>query len=201
MLAVSGRQSGDGRRWLVLALIVEQPSHGYEIAKRYESRFGWFAQMTSSGVYAALAQLHESGLVEEIELETSGQAPRKRAWRRNYRATADGVRAYRVWVAERMGQDAWQSELLERVASVGILGVSGLIEVVERHQQDCLAAMREMPRRDADRVPEGGVPELASWLATDQQRRALDARLAWTVDALEVLRAYASRRNGSRVSR
>jgi len=193
MIAVSGRQASEGRRWLVLALVVERPSHGYGIAKRYESRFGWFAPMTSSGVYAALAQLHEHELLEEIELETVGEISRKRTWRRNYRATAEGVGAYREWVAERMGEDAWQADLSERVASVSILGVSGLIEVVERHQQDCLETMRALPPRDADRVPDGGVSELAVWLAVDQHRRALDARLAWTVDALEVLHGFVSR--------
>ncbi len=43
--------------WLVLALVIEQSSHGYEISQRYQRRFGSFVSMSVPRVYAALDRL------------------------------------------------------------------------------------------------------------------------------------------------
>src|SRR6266705_1532164 len=91
--------------WLVLALVIEQPSHGYELIQRYQRRFGAFVPLSVPRVYGALDRLHEMGLIEPIALKGRKPAPRQQRMRRSYRATEAGVEAYRRWVAERMRED------------------------------------------------------------------------------------------------
>lgn len=194
---VPGQQpSSAGRRWpvswLALALVIEQPSHGYEIARRYASRFGWFQPMPTPRIYAALAQLYELNLVEEVELETIEEDFRKRPPRRSYQATAAGERAYRQWVAERFTAELDGVEVLQRLVSVGILGVDGLVEVVQRQREQCLAEIHALSASGADSLPRRSLPELARWLTFDQYRRSLEARMAWTADALAVLEGHRS---------
>ena len=38
----------------VLGLVIEKPSHGYEIGQRFERRFGGFLSVGRSSIYAAL---------------------------------------------------------------------------------------------------------------------------------------------------
>jgi DNA-binding PadR family transcriptional regulator len=90
--------AGSLAAWLVLGLIIQQPSHGYELYQRFE-RFGAVLPLSRSSVYAVLDRLRERGMVEEIDLEPVGPVSRKRESRRSYRATAVGASAYRRWVA------------------------------------------------------------------------------------------------------
>lgn len=182
--------------WLVLALVIEQPSHGYEIGQRFEQRFGWFLSLSSSSLYAALDRLRGAGMIEEIVLEPAEEPRRQHRLRRPCRATAAGVRAYRRWVAERMRDDAQRAQILARVASAGVLGVQALLDVVDRYEMECMAEMKALPPADIERLlSEGdcGDEELAESLAIDQQRREIRARLDWASHARRVLEVRARR--------
>jgi len=181
--------------WLVLALVIEQPSHGYEINQRYERRFGGFLPVSSSSVYAALGRLQDAGMVEPIVLEESGRARRQHVLRRSYRATAAGARAYRRWVAERMRDDPQRPQLLGRIASTGLMGIDALLELVDRYEQECLQEAKTMPTPDHGerRGADGGMAELAERLVAEQQRLEMRARLEWVAHARKEIRAYARR--------
>lgn len=117
--------------WLVLALVIEKPSHGYEIDRRYEARFGAFLPLSTSRVYEALRRLNRMGLIERIALRPEGHSRKQHGLRQSYRAKRAGVQAYRGWAAERMRDDPQRVEILARVASVGLLGVDALVDVVD----------------------------------------------------------------------
>ncbi|WP_327140097.1 PadR family transcriptional regulator [Nocardia sp. NBC_01327] len=59
----SGRFFGAGElRWALLALIAEQPGHGYELMSRLEKRCGGAYRPSAGAVYPTLQQLEDEGL-------------------------------------------------------------------------------------------------------------------------------------------
>lgn len=181
------------RAWLVLGLVIERSSHGYEIAQRYEDRFGWSLPMSGSSVYAALERLRTDGLLEEVAEQEPFDDARSRG-RRCLRATRAGAQAYRRWLAGRMRDSPQSFELLGRLGSIAVLGVRGALDVLERFERECVDDLKALPLLD-ERVGTGecDAGELGRWLAVDRQRRALRADLDWAADARSAVLLYAKR--------
>lgn len=77
----SGRFFGPGElRLALLALLAEQPSHGYELMTRLEERCGGAYQASAGGIYPTLQQLEDERL---IRAETEDG-------RKTFRPTAEG---------------------------------------------------------------------------------------------------------------
>src|SRR5580704_2766418 len=72
--------------WALLGLIIERPSYAYDLAQRFERRYGQALPLSNVGhIYTALGVLGDRGLVEEIPGTRQGRQPRPR-----YRATEQG---------------------------------------------------------------------------------------------------------------
>ena len=177
--------------WLVLALVIEQPSHGYEINQRYERRFGSFVSMSVPRVYVALDRLREAGLIEPIELRPAGPPRKQHRMRRSYQASEAGISAYRRWVAERMTDDPERASLLARIASVGLLGVDAVLEMIDAYEEECMRQLKALPI-ESERIERGcsELSELTESLVIEQQRRELRARFDWAIHARGVLLAH-----------
>jgi DNA-binding PadR family transcriptional regulator len=176
--------------WLTLGLIIEQPTHGYELSQRYQHRFGPFVPVNLPRLYRALDRLLETGMIEPLPLSTRKSTPKQHRMRRSFRATEAGVEAYRSWVAERIRDDSQHHALLGQIAATGLLGIDGLLDVIDRYQRECIERLRSLPP-DSEQLETGGaaVDELMESLAIDQQRRELSARHEWAVHARQVLAA------------
>ncbi len=197
------RAAEDGRSavgWLVLALLIERPSHGYELSQRYDERFGSFAALSVPRVYAALDRLREAGMIEPMPLETGKSVPKQHLMRRSYRATATGAASYRNWVAERMHDDPQRPQLLARIASAGWLGLDGVLDVIDRYERACVEELQALPAAE-ERLEAGrcGLEELTGFLVDDQRRRELKARRDWAVHARLVVLAHIEERAGTAV--
>jgi DNA-binding PadR family transcriptional regulator len=182
--------------WLVLALVIEQPSHGYEISQRYERRFGSLQPMSVPRVYAALDRLRDAKMIEQIALKPAKPAGKQHLMRRSYRATSAGTQAYHAWVAERMRDDPQRPRLLGRIATAGLIGIDDVLDVVDRYQRECMEELRALPT-DSERLETGrsSLEELTEYLVNDQLRRELRARHDWAVHARGILEAHKRRRS------
>lgn len=177
--------------WLVLALVIQRPSHGYEIEQRYDSRFGSFLPLTTSRVYGALARLSDASLIERIALRAEGRSRKQHRLRQSYRATRAGVQAYRQWAAEQMLDDPRRVEMLSRIASVGLLGADAVVDVIDRYEQSCMRELMAIPT-ESERLERGecSPDELSECLIVEQRRRELQARRDWAMYARRVLQAH-----------
>ena len=94
---------------LVLALVEDQPRHGYEIGKLIEERSGGVLKFHIASLYPMLYRLEKRGLIEGRWVEKAGQR-RKRF----YRITPQGRQ-----VLERQ-RNRWQEFMsaLSRVAGI-----------------------------------------------------------------------------------
>jgi DNA-binding PadR family transcriptional regulator len=68
-----GRRGGGGRmfehgalRWLLLSMIADKPSHGYELIKAIESRMGGTYVPSPGVIYPSLALLEDMGAVSVV---------------------------------------------------------------------------------------------------------------------------------------
>jgi DNA-binding PadR family transcriptional regulator len=98
----------DLRSWLVLGLVIEQPSHGYELSERYRSRFGRLLPLALPRTYEMLDVLRDRGLIEPAQLN---EVTRQAALRHSFRATARGIAAYRGWLSSDMASRVAIGEL------------------------------------------------------------------------------------------
>jgi DNA-binding PadR family transcriptional regulator len=112
-------------RLLVLAMIAEQPRHGYELIKAIEERFGGSYTPSPGVIYPTLSWLDDMGYAA-IEPEASG--------RKLCRITTEGEA---FLVANRTAAD----ELLSRIASAGE-GTKPVPAPVVRAMENLKLAMR-----------------------------------------------------------
>ena len=92
-------------RWVVLALIAEQPRHGYEIIKEIEDRLGGAYSPSPGVIYPTLTLLEETGLIAVKESEGGrklyGPTPEGEAQLKTHRDAVDGLFERMAGVRER----------------------------------------------------------------------------------------------------
>jgi|WetSurMetagenome_2_1015567.scaffolds.fasta_scaffold168407_2 DNA-binding PadR family transcriptional regulator len=110
-----GPGAGEGRRgrvfdhgdlrWVVLALIAEQPRHGYEIIKEIEERVGGAYSPSPGVIYPTLTFLEETGLVSASDSEGGRKLytilPEGEAQLAAHRGAVDALFQKMAWVRER----------------------------------------------------------------------------------------------------
>jgi DNA-binding PadR family transcriptional regulator len=174
----------------VLGLVIEKPSHGYEIGQRFERRFGDFLSVGRSSIYAALGSLMEAGLIEKMSSRSTTGVSRGAKAGASYRATARGARAYRGWLAERVRSDPQRVEMLGRMTLAGVHSVEAALDFISRYERECVREAQELARPiDSAASDCSGISGLVERLLTEERRRIIDAQLAWITYARAELRA------------
>ncbi|MFS2217418.1 PadR family transcriptional regulator [Telluria sp. Tellsp104] len=113
--------SSDDLQLLLLALIAEQPSHGYELIRALEARSGGFYVPSPGMMYPALAAMEDLGWVT-IELEGT----RKRyALSDDGRAHLDANREHVDMLLARLQEAARKMELMRSALAEGEEGPGG----------------------------------------------------------------------------
>lgn len=77
----------------LLAVIAEEPSYGYEMARKLEHR--GLTLVGEGSIYPLLSRLQRNGLVETFSKDSPGGPPRK-----YYRIADEGRRQLEDWIGE-----------------------------------------------------------------------------------------------------
>lgn len=174
----------------VLGLVIEKPSHGYEIGQRFERRFGGFLSVGRSSIYAALASLMDAALIEKMAGRSTTGVSRGAKAGASYRATPRGARAYRGWLAERVRNDPQRVEMLGRMMLAGVHSVEAALDFIAGYERECVREAQELERPgESARSGCGGISGLVERLLIEERRRMIDAQLAWITYARAELRA------------
>lgn len=152
---------------VILALVVEKPSYGYELHERFERRFGELLSTSLANVYDALSRLEG-----EEYVEVAGQSGARGRPRVNFQATVKGIEIHRTWLAEHLREDPQRLELLSRLASTSLRRTDAMLSVIDSYIEDCSLEARQiaMPLCEDD---------LLSELFAEQRRRVVAAQLEW----------------------
>ena len=183
----------------VLALVIEQPSHGYEVWQRFEARFGGLFEVGSSRIYQAVDSLLADGLIEVLPGARDGS---RRQPRPRYRATADGARAHRAWLAEELHGDPARLELNRRLLATAADDAATLRDLVDRYEQACLDEMAALrtAAQPAAAAPGGAAATVRDRLLAEERRLVLDARIKWILFARRQLQTAAPHRSAAEPS-
>lgn len=169
----------------VLSLVIERPTGGADVCRRFEERFEGLLESRRNHIYDALAQLARGGLVERIPLaddDEDGFDDGGRAL--GFRATARGARTYRTWMHQQIpaSKDARQ-EALVRIAATQAHDVDGALRLLSEYELIVLdLARRAHPAPDSSVIDE---------LLADERQEVAQAELRW------IRRARARLREGA----
>lgn len=171
----------------LLTSLIEKPSSGYELARRFDKSIGYFWHATHQQIYRELGRMEEQGWVKSYDVE--GGRPGKR----EFEVLPPGREELKNWAMESSQPSELRDEMMVKLRADAAIGPLGLEEEIARRLQlheERLQAYKEIEMRDFSRPT----------LTREAQIRYLilkagiafeEGRIAWSKDALSILRATA----------
>ncbi len=180
--------------WALLGLVIQRPSYGYELVQRFERTYADALELSSpSQIYTALDALARRALIEQFAEKLPAKSSTSDVGRQpkpHYRATVEGVRAYRDWLLAQQHDERRRSRLFAR--QLAMLAPSDAQAVLERLEQACLTRARDARVADAKSGSSEELGGLVERLVYEEDRLTVDARLAWIGYAHRELGALAT---------
>ncbi|HEV7938176.1 MAG TPA: PadR family transcriptional regulator [Solirubrobacteraceae bacterium] len=177
-------------RAAVLAVLIERPGHGWDVASRASRRMGLSWRVDPKHVYPYLARLEREGLARSDKQ----QFERPPYVRDVYYPTAKGEDARQEWLAAPLTTGVMRTDLEVR------LGFSN-----EEDIPDLLRALIERREEILEEIEENANGETApvSYLATiiNLQRSSVDKRLKAEMEWIEEARRELEARREARLQR
>lgn len=171
-------------RGATLALIAEQPGHGYELAHRLNRRLGPTWQIEPKSIYPILDDLARSRLVVAID-ETSADRPRQS--RTVYHATDHAQTALRRWMQSGLEMAPVRPDVIARLASASPGDAQELLRLLDDYEAELLRLLEA--NDDAD-------PPVRSWrglllaIARSHTDSYLQGEFQWVVVARRRIREF-----------
>ena len=138
-------------RHAILTALLERPSGGLELTRRFDRSIGYFWSATHQQVYRELARLEHDGLV------ASTLQPGLRGSPRSYDVLPAGRAELRAWVELDEAPRELRDPMMVRVRAAAVVGADAVAPQVARHlaaHRERLAEYREIEARDfADADP------------------------------------------------
>ncbi|MEV4556847.1 PadR family transcriptional regulator [Kitasatospora sp. NPDC049285] len=169
----------------ILTALLEKPSSGLELTRRFDRSIGFFWQATHQQIYRELGRLERDGLVR------SSAPGAGRGQRKEYEVLPAGRTELVEWAREEQDPKPIRDPLLLRLRAAAVLGLDGLGEELARHRElhrEQLAQYLEIERRDFP--PERAAEENRLQHLVLQAGIQLESFwLAWLDEALEQARS------------
>jgi DNA-binding PadR family transcriptional regulator len=150
-----------------LGLLEAGPSHGYDLKREYDARFGTDRPVAYGQVYATLSRLLKGGLIM-IDAVEPGDGPE----RKRYAITTDGVADVAAWLAQPEKPDPYLQSTLYTKVVLALRSGRSATEVLDAQRGEHLRLMRELTRRKT-------AGTLADQLICDHALFHLEADLRW----------------------
>jgi DNA-binding PadR family transcriptional regulator len=130
----------------ILTALLEKPSSGLELTRRFDKSIGFFWPATHQQIYRELAKLEQSGLIRTVPQQTASRGQRK-----EYEVLPAGRAALLDWVGEQQDPKPVRDALVLRLRAAAVVGGVGLDAEIRRqlglHERQ-LAEYQEIERRD-----------------------------------------------------
>ncbi|MEY9841598.1 PadR family transcriptional regulator [Streptacidiphilus sp. EB103A] len=129
----------------ILTALLERPSSGLELTRRFDRSIGYFWSATHQQIYRELGKLELGGLIETVP------QPPSRGQRKEYRVLPAGRSELVRWVAEGQDPKPVRDPLLLRLRAAAVVGTAGLDVELQRHlveHRRQLVEYLEIERRD-----------------------------------------------------
>ena len=130
----------------LLTSLLEQPSSGYDLARRFDKSIGHFWQATHQQIYRELGRMEKAGWIRS---EPDPEAGRSR--KRTYAVLPAGRDELMRWAAEAAPLTELRDEFLVRLRADAVVGPLDMVPELERRRAlhaDKLRAYRAIEARD-----------------------------------------------------
>lgn len=129
----------------ILTALLEKPSSGLELTRRFDRSIGYFWPATHQQIYRELGRLDAAGLVRALP------QPPARGRKKEYEVLPEGREALITWLCTAQDPRPVRDELFVRVRAAAALGPYSLADELRRHiglHQARLAQYLEINQRD-----------------------------------------------------
>ncbi|WP_116247493.1 PadR family transcriptional regulator [Nocardiopsis sp. FIRDI 009] len=133
----------------ILTALLEKPSSGLELTRRFDRSIGYFWSATHQQIYRELGKLEKAGLIRELPSDTPARGKRKA-----YEVLPTGRTELERWVGESEDPRPLRDPLPLRLRAAGVVGIGGLVGELRRHRALHAAQLEEyrgIEKRDAAR--------------------------------------------------
>ncbi|MDH6125060.1 PadR family transcriptional regulator [Kitasatospora sp. GP82] len=113
----------------ILTALLEKPSSGLELTRRFDKSIGFFWPATHQQIYRELGRLEESGLIRELPQQQPARGGRK-----EYEVLPDGRAALTAWITESQDPKPVRDALVLRLRAAAVVGTDGLAVELRRHR-------------------------------------------------------------------
>jgi DNA-binding PadR family transcriptional regulator len=177
-------------RAAVLAVLIEQPSHGWDVARRASRRMGSSWRVDPKHIYPYLERLEREGLVRSQK----EQFERQPYVRDVYYPTAKGEEARQEWLAAPLTTGVTRTDLEVRLGFSTEEDIPDLLRALAERREGILEEIEENAASHTVRV---------SYLATiiNLQRSSVDKRLKAEMEWIEEARKELEAQRDQRSSR
>ncbi|WP_069169925.1 PadR family transcriptional regulator [Streptomyces griseus] len=130
----------------ILTALLEKPSSGLELTRRFDRSIGYFWPSTHQQIYRELGKLEQAGRIRALP---SSQPARGR--KKEYEVLPAGRDELAAWVALAEDPRPVRDPLLLRMRAAAVVGAPGLVGELRRHlalHREQLAEYEEIERRD-----------------------------------------------------
>ncbi|MFJ2814809.1 PadR family transcriptional regulator [Streptomyces sp. NPDC087294] len=130
----------------ILTALLEKPSSGLELTRRFDRSIGYFWSATHQQIYRELGKLESAGHIRALPTEQPARGQKK-----SYEVLPAGRAELARWTAAPQDPKAYRDPLFLRLRAAAVVGGAGIASDLRRHldlHQDQLAAYEEIERRD-----------------------------------------------------
>ena len=171
----------------ILTALLERPSSGLELARRFDRSIGYFWSATHQQIYRELGRLERSGYIRALASERPARGRKKED-----EVLPAGREELTGWVSGREDPKPVRDPLLLRMRAAAVVGTDGLPDELRRHlalHERQLADYTDIEARDFDRRTgtTGGTTE-ADRLRHLVLRAGMDLERLWVDWLTEALR-------------
>jgi DNA-binding PadR family transcriptional regulator len=161
----------------LLALLAEQPSHGYQLKAGFEARTGGVWSLNVGQVYTTLDRLRAEGLVEPLEVEhADGDGRDRRPWR----ITRAGKEALETWFDESAVEavPAREDFLVKVLMAFGGAPTEALA-IIDRQRTELYRLLQGARRTKPTAADDDPIAALATELMSEVVAARWEADLRW----------------------
>ncbi|MGW1916219.1 PadR family transcriptional regulator [Streptomyces sp. NPDC002076] len=172
----------------ILTALLEKPSSGLELTRRFDKSIGYFWSATHQQIYRELAKLEADGLIRTLPAEAPARGQKK-----SYEVLPAGRAELARWAAAGQDPKPLRDTLLLRLRAAAVVGTAGLEADLRRHldlHRRQLAEYQEIEKRDFP--PERDAPE--DRLRHLVLRAGIDLETFWTQWLAHALAEFAELR-------
>lgn len=171
-------------RGTLLALIIERPSHGYELAARLSRRLGPSWQVTPKQIYPLLDQLQAGGLVTGAHV---AGPDRSRQTKTVYSPTEAARDVLDRWMESGVEKGPLREEMWARVACAGRAHAIQVLDALDRYERQIL---EQIEANDEDDPPVRSWSTLMQAIVREQTDAHLRGELMMVTNARRRIKEF-----------